>query len=72
MLVYYKVIIIDMELKLVLQYMRENKYNIRVKKLSPAMKYLIECNVLFFDGNSVRPQKKLMIEIIEVFLQEPQ
>ena len=63
----------DVNATIIVDFLRELKsnkylYMLQPNDISPVLKYLFECNILFFNGTDVFPQKKLMEIAIEHYL----
>lgn len=51
---------------------KKNGYMFKLtKELSPIMNYLIQCNILFYTGEKVIPQKRIIENVIGELLELP-
>jgi len=47
----------DLDNNLVLRNLHAHNYSMAIKTMSATLKHLIDCNVLFFNGKKIKPQK---------------
>ena len=53
-----------------LQALKLNNFMLTALDINPTVTYLIDCNILFYDGVNIFPQKRLLLNVIDEFLDQ--
>lgn len=58
----------NLDSKAVLKNMQKHNYSVHINDMVSSIQHLIKCNVLYFNGETLQPQKKVMKHAINQFI----